>query len=287
MTCSIPHATFTRLVDLYYYILGLPSLIPSPSVNQAFSELVSLCLQIRIPSKHILEHMQELSTSADDNRSAFNVRALIARAMEAEGCMERYWAKILAADADVDATMRTFWYWDNYATLTKYELDSLTAAGCQSMDRVAFIGSGPLPLTSVLVGQKTRGEVVLYDRDVEANMLAAAWVKKLSAIGSEGPPASYSFRDIDVWAEDCTAFSRYDVVWVAAAVGSDGAEKRAIIDHLRRGMRKGAFLAVRSVEMGCSLLYPEIKHSEFANLDIVRHDVPPQGVVNSVIVLRV
>ncbi|KAF8526447.1 Nicotianamine synthase [Gautieria morchelliformis] len=286
MTCNtIPLATFTRLVDLYYYILALPSLIPSPSVNQAFSELVSLCLQIRIPSKHLLEHLQNVR-SADD-KSKFNVRSLIERAMEAEGCMERYWAKILAADADVDTAMRTFWYWDNYATLTRYELDSLAAAGCQCMGRVAFIGSGPLPLTSVLVGQETRGEVVLYDRDAEANVLAAAWVQKLSVPNTNGPVASYSFRDIDVWAEDHRAFARYDVVWVAAAVGGDGAEKRAIVDHLRRGMRKGTFLAVRSVEMGCSLLYPEIKRSEFANLDIVRHDIPPKGVVNSVMVLRV
>ena len=285
MTCSTPLATVTRLVDLYYYILALPSLFPSPSVNQAFSELVSLCLQIRIPSKHLLEHIQDISSK--DDRSDFDAQSLIARAMEAEGCMERYWAKILAADADVNTAMRTFWYWDNYTTLTKYELDSLTAAGCQSMKRVAFIGSGPLPLTSILVGQKTRGEVVLYDRDVEANVLAAAWVEKLSVTECEGPAASYSFRDIDVWAEDHAAFAHYDVVWVAAAVGSSGTEKRAIVDHLRRGMRKGTFLAVRSVEMGCSLLYPEINHSEFANLDIVRHDVPPHGVVNSVMILKV
>jgi nicotianamine synthase len=287
MTCNtIPLATFTRLVDLYYYILALPSLIPSPSVNQAFSELVSLCLEIRIPSKHLLEHLQDVR-SANGDKSKFNVRSLIERAMEAEGCMERYWAKILAADADVDTAMRTFWYWDNYATLTRYELDSLAAAGCQYMDRVAFIGSGPLPLTSILVGQETRGEVVLYDRDAEANVLAAAWVQKLSVPNTSGPVASYSFRDVDVWAEDHSVFARYDVVWIAAAVGRDGAEKRAIVDHLRRGMRKGTFLAVRSVEMGCSLLYPEIKRAEFANLDIVRHDVPPQGVVNSVMVLRV
>lgn len=283
VTCTITLPTLTRVIDLYHCILALPSLVPSPSVNQAFSELVSLCLQIRIPSKHLIEHLLDVQQA--DDRSKFNVRSLIERAMEAEGCMERHWAKTLAADANINIAMRTFWYWDNYTALTRYELDSLTAAGCMSMDRVAFIGSGPLPLTAVLVGQETRGEVVLYDRDVEANVLATAWVQRLAT--GTNPAVRYSFKDLDVWAEDSAAFARYDVVWVAASVGVDGAEKRAIVDHLRRGMRKGTFLAVRSVEMGCSLLYPEIKHSEFANLDIVRHDLPPPGVVNSVMILRV
>jgi nicotianamine synthase len=278
----------SRVLDLYYQILTLPSLVPSPTVNQTFSELVSLCLQIRIPSKHLIEHLSDLPRAED--RSKFDVRSLIDRAMEAEGCMERHWAKALAADANVNNAMRTFWYWDNYTALTRYELDSLAAAGCLSMNRVAFIGSGPLPLTAVLVGQETGGEVVLYDRDVQANVLATAWVQKLSTANGTGTAAAaahYSFRDVDVWAEDCKTFAHYDVVWVAAAVGVDGAEKRGIVDHLRKGMRKGTFLAVRSVEMGCSLLYPEIERSEFANFDIVRHDVPPTGVVNSVMILRV
>lgn len=283
MTCTLLSHTrlITRVLDLYYQILALPSLVPSPTVNQAFTELVSLCLQIRIPSKHLIEHLSDVQYAED--RSKFNVRSLMERAMEAEGYMERHWAKALAADPNVNNAMRTFWYWDNYTALTRYELDSLTAAGCLSMDRVAFIGSGPLPLTAVLVGQATGGEVVLYDRDVEANVLATAWVRKLA----NSTAARYSFRDVDVWAEDCNAFARYDVVWLAAAVGMDGAEKRGIVDHLRKGMRKGTFLAVRSVDMGCALLYPEIQRSEFASLDIVRHDVPPPGVVNSVMILKV
>ncbi|KAF8581649.1 Nicotianamine synthase [Ramaria rubella] len=285
MTCTTQTSIFAQIIELYNQILALPSLHPSPIVNKVFTELVSLCLQIRIPSNHLIEHLQDESHST--HKSNFDVKCLIERAMDAEGCMERYWAQILATNSDVVSTMRTFWYWDNYAALTRYELNSLKAAGCSTTRRMAFIGSGPLPLSAVLVGQKTQGEVVLYDKDPEANAMAAAWVQKLPAIGGKEAVAIFSFRDLDIWAEDQSVFANYDVVWVAASVGIDGKEKRAIVEYLMKWMRPGTFLAVRSVEMGCSLLYPEVKRSELANFDVVRHDVPPQGVVNSVIVLRV
>ncbi|KAF8516944.1 Nicotianamine synthase [Hysterangium stoloniferum] len=253
-----PTEPFIEVVHLYDKILALPSLIPSPLVNEVFSRLVELCLQIKIPSKHLIEHLDD--ACLEENKSKFDVRALMQRAMEAEGCMERYWANIILnaseSESGIVSAMQSFWYWDNYSLLTNYELYSLRAAGCLSMEKVAFIGSGPLPLTSIMVGERTRGEVVLYDRDIQANAMASSW------------------------------FESYDVIWIAASVGIDGKEKRSIVNHVKKGMRSGAFLAVRSVEMGCSLLYPEVDHEELANMEVIRHDLPPQGVVNSVIVLR-
>jgi nicotianamine synthase len=126
---------------------------------------------------------------------------------------------------------------------------------------------------------------VLYDRDILANALASAWVQKLPTHG-DSAHAQYTFRDADVWDISPQEFASYDVIWIAASVGMDGKEKSGIVDHVKKGMRRGAFLAVRSVEMGCSLLYPEVDHEELVSMDVIRHDLPPQGVVNSVIVLR-
>ncbi|GJJ09705.1 hypothetical protein Clacol_003929 [Clathrus columnatus] len=279
MSCEVSPIVLSQLVDLYYRVLALPSLAPSPKVNQTFSELVSLCLQIKVPSNHLTYHLDEICKKDNNN---FNIFSLITRAMEAEGYMERYWAGILATADNLQTAMRLFWYWDNYATLTKYELESLKAAGCSTFRRVAFVGSGPLPLTAILIAQEIKSHVVLYDRDAEANELAIAWVKKLPW-GKE----QFSFRDADVWDVAPDEFMQYDIVWIAASVGANGKEKSGVIKHVRKGMRPGAFLAIRSVEMGCSLLYPEVQHSELGDVDIVRHDDPPQGVVNSVIVLRV
>lgn len=280
MTCGIPHTLLSQLLNVYNCVLALPSLVPSPKVNTVFSELVSLCLQIKIPSDHLTAHLDE---ACQMSNTKFNVHSLISRAMEAEGCMERYWAGILAIADDVENEMQSFWYWANYATLTKYELDSLKAAGCSTFRRVAFVGSGPLPLTAILIARETKSHVVLYDRDPEANDLAASWIRKLPQnSGAE----QFSFRDVNVWHVTPEEFAHYDVVWIAASVGMDGKEKGAIVRHVKKGMRPGTFLAIRSVEMGCSLLYPEIQHSELGDINILRHDVPPQGVVNSVIVLR-
>ncbi|KAF8516967.1 Nicotianamine synthase [Hysterangium stoloniferum] len=277
-----PTEPFIEVVHLYDKILALPSLIPSPLVNEVFSRLVELCLQIKIPSKHLIEHLDD--ACLEENKSKFDVRALMQRAMEAEGCMERYWANIILnaseSESGIVSAMQSFWYWDNYSLLTNYELYR-----CLSMEKVAFIGSGPLPLTSIMVGERTRGEVVLYNRDIQANAMASSWVQKLPNHGN-GPHAQYTFRDADVWDITPTEFESYDVIWIAASVGIDGKEKRSIVNHVKKGMRSGAFLAVRSVEMGCSLLYPEVDHEELANMEVIRHDLPPQGVVNSVIVLR-
>lgn len=280
MTCDVSPTLLLQLVNVYYQVLALPSLAPSPKVNQTFSELVSLCLQIRVPSGHLAAHLDE---ACQKNNSNFNVHSLISRAMEAEGCMERYWAGTLAVAEDIENEMRSFWYWDNYASLTKYELDSLRAAGCSTFRRVAFVGSGPLPLTAILIAQETKSHVVLYDRDSEANDLAANWIRRLPQGKGMEP---FSFRNADVWHVTPEEFAQYDVIWIAASVGMDGKEKCAVVEHVMKGMKPDAFLAIRSVEMGCSLLYPEVQRSELGEVNILRHDVPPQGVVNSVIVLK-
>ncbi|KAF8498878.1 hypothetical protein BU17DRAFT_72290 [Hysterangium stoloniferum] len=162
------------------------------------------------------------------------------RAMEAEGCMERYWANIIfnasESESGIAGTIQSFWYWDNYSLLTNYELDSLRAAG------VSVDGEGHLQ----------RFRTTASDR-YHANVIASSWVQKLPNHG-DGSHARYTFRNVDVWDITSAEFESYDVVWIAASVGIDGKEKRSIVDHVKKGMR------------------PEVEHEVLANMEVIRLD---------------
>ena len=150
--------------------------------------------------------------------------------------------------------LQAFPYLDNYFDLIHLELNNLAAVS-KAIQRVIFIGSGPLPLTSLCFSkfQKdlacSRISFLNIDRDPQAIRLSQAVCTSLGETEIE-------FRCEDAnWLRQ-TDLSVFDLVFLGAAVGNTSADKLDIVSKLTRRMGFGARLIVRSTSGLKTLLYP-------------------------------
>jgi hypothetical protein len=228
---------------------------------------------------------------------------------EAESCLELHWAEhVLSGEAqtpdEVLARLQTFPYYANYEELTRLELCAILSATKTPPRRVAFTGSGPLPLTSLCLLQSLKqivpnllvpaaeaedaaNPVVVLNVDYSPPAIAASLRLSLAL----GPTAhGMEFLCADAASSAGRDLADFDVVYMAALVGVSQAEKEGIVLSVIARMRPGALLVVRSAWGLRTCLYPEVDLATDAllgrlELCVVVH--PYGGVVNSVVVARV
>jgi hypothetical protein len=203
--------------------------------------------------------------------------------------------------------LKTFPYYDNYEELTRLELCAILSATKTAPRRVAFIGSGPLPLTSLCLLDSLKNDALIEimspqrresqqpSRDAEPVILnvdydetaIAASLSLCLALGEQGRGMEFICAEAVSPAKD---LSEFDVVYMAALVGMSQTQKEGIILQVADRMRKGALLVVRSSWGLRTCLYPEV---DLATENLLKRletcvVVHPYGqVVNSVIVARV
>lgn len=229
---------------------------------------------------------------------------------EAESCLELHWAEHIlgggGGPGEVLERLRSFPYYDNYEELTRLELCAILSATKTAPRRVAFIGSGPLPLTSLCLLSALKSDALVRglmsrpgsdnnkdaDKPVVLNVDydEAAIAASLSLCMALGEPARGMEFVCAEAASSAKDLGEFDVVYMAALVGVSQAEKEGIILQVAGRMREGALLVVRSSWGLRTCLYPEV---DLATETLMKRletcvVVHPYGqVVNSVIVARV
>ena len=206
-------------------------------------------------------------------RGAGGLRRLCA---EGETQLERDWASRIATAADPGGTLAGFPYLDNYRRLVRLEVDALGRTARRQVRRVAFLGSGPLPLSALLLARALAVPVDAVDHDpgaVAAGRLVAA------ALGDD----RVTFVRAGAGQLDLAA---HDVVVLAALVGESRAEKRAVLRHLAAAMAPGAVLLARSARAARTLLYPPVDARDLQGFALQSVIHPVDDVVNSVVVAR-
>ena len=150
----------------------------------------------------------------------------------------------------------SFPYYGNYVDLTRLELQTLLAVGpSRPVCKYAFIGSGPLPLTSLCILEDSKsqpGQRVTccnIDKDAEALCLASRLSHKLGYSDKE-----VDFRCADV-SKDPIDLGQFDIVYLAALVGGCDQGKHRILAGVVRQMKAGAMLVLRSSHSLRRLLY--------------------------------
>jgi nicotianamine synthase len=191
--------------------------------------------------------------------------------------------------------LASFPYHQNYIDLSRLEcctLEAFLPSTClsrrSSPKNVAFIGSGPLPLTSFcILDIYPEAHVYNIDRDQPALNLS----QKLAQELGYGSRMSFSCEDISPDSlVTTTDWSQFDVVFLAALVGMDTSSKIPILAHLARKLKPGTLLVARSAQGLRGVLYPVLELGE--NLQRVGYEIlgelhPWTKVVNSIVVLRV
>ena len=154
--------------------------------------------------------------------------------------------------------LRAFPYYENYVDLTQMELSALHAVKPLPPKKIAFIGSGPLPLTSICLCQaldKVNGgqgstTVLNIDKNPEAVKQSRALAERLgiSARGMQFSCEVAGSANLDL--------RGFDAVYLAALVGTTQEEKERVLIEIVKGMTVGSLLVIRTGHGLRSLLYP-------------------------------
>lgn len=158
----------------------------------------------------------------------------------------------------VNSRLLEFPYYSNYVDLVQMELYALRSVSRSEPRSFAFIGSGPVPLTSICIAnslnQNSLGPLRIHniDYDQQAISLSTALCQKLGQ-----RTKSMTFQCAEAKEEKSAQDLRtFDVVYLAALVGSTKAQKDEIIRAVSSRMKPGALLVMRSAHSLRSLLYP-------------------------------
>ena len=148
----------------------------------------------------------------------------------------------------------TFPYHRNYIDLVRMEMNAIASVKPDfRRQNLAFLGSGPLPLTSICISHHLESEGVTchnIDQDAAAITTAVTLCRALghSAKTMRFQHASASSPDVDL--------ACFDIVYVAALVGGCSRHKREVVTHVVKRMKPGALVVMRSAHSLRRLLYP-------------------------------
>ena len=202
------------------------------------------------------------------------IRHLCARG---EANLEAAWAHRVAAHP---ASVQGFPYLDHYASLAAAEYIAIVQALGRSPRHLVFVGSGPLPLSVVMLHRlATEMSITCLDRDHRAVHSGRSVARALTGDGSR-----LRFTRCDAAGYD---YSAADVVVVAALVGTTLRQKRALLARIAKSLDADALLAARSVPAdGRQLLYLRIDPKGVpSGLHVLGEWAPPPQVINSVLLL--
>ena len=152
---------------------------------------------------------------------------------------------------EANKILEKFPYYDNYVDLTRLELASLHAADPHPPESIAFIGSGPLPLSSLSLA-RSDGKPRLLNIDHNADAVSKSrdlWRR----LGGTANQMLFSCVEAD---SPEISLEGYNIVYLAALVGKTQEEKEQLLRSVVRRMREGALVVVRSAHGLRRLLYP-------------------------------
>lgn len=260
-----------KVEEVYKRLIKLESLCPSKVVNNLFTQLVLLCT----PPSTI--DVRSLSEAEQEMRSK-----LICLCGEAEGLLESHYSAILGQFRDPVEHLATFPYYNNYRKLAGLEFGMMIDNGVPVPEHMAFVGSGPLPLTSLVLATEHMPSTQFhnYDLDPVANAVAARLVAARPELSRR-----MAFHTCNVM-DAAGRLADYEVVLLAALVGMDRRGKAEVIRHLAENMAPGAFLLLRSAHGARGFLYPVVNVEDLRGFHVISVVHPTDEVINSVILAR-
>lgn len=239
-------------------IKRLKSFKPSAKVNEIFSKLVNIALspneKIKLPAK--------------------DIKFLQKSAAKAEYELEKYWAQKITNNKN---DLYKFPYYENYVKLTRIEWNTLLSCKFHSSHNVLFLGSGPLPLTGIILAKIYGCNVTLLDISNEAINISKNIIKGLNL-------SNISFVNSD--ALDFNKYKKFDVIYLAALAGIDSGVKKKIIDKIRKESSENVHLVVRSSFGNREILYKPIKKKDLNGFKLEVEVKPHNDIVNSFLILK-
>ena len=263
-----------QLIRFNNDISQLDLLNPSPEVTHLFNELLKFCCSTPL-SSFVFERM--LETDSVVEATCDNLRLLRSRY---EYNLEMNYAKIYAHTGNQNLIQN---YFDdgNYHQLVRLEMDMLRELGIffsqnsrpngkdnPLVTKIAFVGSGPIPASSILILREYAPSVDIYNIDIsyEANQLASIICGRLlpsnlfkaihfitQNISEEPIP-----MEVESILKDC------QLIFLAALVGHNELSKLDILRNLTKHSKNDAdrkavqHIVIRTTDGLRQVLYPKL-----------------------------
>lgn len=242
-------------------IISLENLNPSKGVNFLFEELVHHATTQKKETSQLLPIKQ---------------KKLWLVCAKAESLLEKYWAEKITS---LKVSLSDFPYFQNYKDLTRIEWYTLQGCTEHKNHRILFVGSGPLPLTAILLAKEYGANVTIMEIDKEVCEISQKLIntlglsKKIKVINENG--AHYA------------GYKRFNVIFVAALAGTTAKCKHSIFKKIKTSGAKGCHVIARTSHGKRKILYNPLTQSAYCMLKPVIQIDPHNNVINSILVLRV
>lgn len=259
-----------EILEIHRRLSTERSLLPTERVSRLFEALVRLISPYQ-PTAIV-------NCLLDDRRIRRVHKRLIEICAAGEYELEKHWAHRINSARRPKRELARFPYFSNYQSLTRLEGRLLRSFGGPGIGRVLFVGSGPLPLSSVLLARYLGIAVDTVDASEEACRLSKALVSRLDMADA------VTIRHADL--REVSNLRDYDAVILAALVGLCSREKRSLIKHLRNSVRPGCLLVLRSANNLRQLIYPKIQPVDLLGMSQIFAVHPRNEIINSVLIVE-
>ncbi|GAA5812965.1 hypothetical protein MFLAVUS_006429 [Mucor flavus] len=270
-------STLIEEISLVHHQLSqIQDLKPSEHVNALFTKLVTM-------STFQYDDLTVSSVLTSPQIKAL-IPTLRSMASQGEYLLELTWATDLIEQTrkyqNDKPNLSRFVYYQNYEDLVQLELHALHGVGAK-LNNIVFIGSGPLPLSPILMFQNLPSAIMHnIDRDQDSITVSNMLLQKLGI--------AHGFQQHVMDAIAYPNFDAADVVMLGALVGQDAAEKMQFLKSIGANMKSGSFLVARSAHSLRKLLYPSIEPYQMNSCGFetvcVLH--PYNSVVNSIVIAK-
>jgi hypothetical protein len=261
-----------RIIDQYKHaykiLMDEHDLSPNnPIINQTLYSLVTNLGKL---------FAHELEEEILSDREISKIRRDMLRMLEtAETHMEFHYAEKFIKDTPNINNLKSFIYWDNYEKLVDIELNKLfEIVERKRLSSIAFVGSGPLPLSTILLQQQTGKRVVCLDINAEAYDLGKKLIEQYSLQHS----LKYVLADGASF-----HYNGYNLVWIASLVPN----KKEVVKRIYE-TNPNAIIAIRSVDGIYQLLYEPVDATVFQHVvcEEIGRTKANSSIINSTIFYR-
>lgn len=248
-----------KLAELYNRITALEVYAPSKEVNGLFSALVA-------------EAIDPLGEEMLSKKQCGCLQKICAHA---EYELEMHWAKQIIDGVE---QLVDFPYYKNYKDLARLEWNAVASCSEHDHHKVLFVGSGPLPMTAIMLALNHGVSSTLVDNDQAAVDISQALIKTLG-LG----------HMITIVCADGNSFDRYqdfNVIFVAALAGQNVSQKISIFTHIKKAASEHCHVLARSSWGRRQLLYPPLPKKVWTLFKPLIEISPYNEIVNSVVIFK-
>lgn len=166
---------------------------------------------------------------------------------KAECEMEEFWAKYFIQKEHLFYDdLKEFLYFNQYDKISSNE-DKIIKKYANNVKKIAFVGSGPLPMTAIMLNKRNGYQLDLIDKSSRAIELSKSLCKNISN--------NLNFMCVDALEVD---YSKYDLVFIASMV----TDKMKLIDKIHS--ENVSHVVVRDADNFAQLFYEKLEKKIFS-----------------------